>query len=288
MVIDTHVRPALYEPICKDEVEFGKRCDAMNYHLMSPTPIDLLKKQYALANIEKVFLLPSDHSAESGFVEISNEDICTIVNEDPDMFIGFATVDPRRIDATEVLTKAFHEQKLAGLFIDPGRLHLSPDDEKLMRLYSICEVFKKPIILQTGMSLEPHSYCEYSEPMHMERIIDEFGDINICLTHVGWPWVNEVAALLLKYPNAFTDTALMYFDGPYQLYQRVFFKDMDKLWVEHNISDKIMFGSDMPRIRPVRSYRALQKLDFSKEVMEKIEYTNAQRFLESPGDIDAF
>ena len=38
----------------------------MNYHLMKPSSIELLKKQYALAGIEKVFLLPSDCSFETG------------------------------------------------------------------------------------------------------------------------------------------------------------------------------------------------------------------------------
>ena len=66
MVIDTHIRPALFSPICENKERFEKRCDQMNYHLMKPSSIELLKKQYALAGIEKVFLLPSDCSFETG------------------------------------------------------------------------------------------------------------------------------------------------------------------------------------------------------------------------------
>ena len=50
MVIDTHIRPALFGPICRDRDRFRKRCDEMNYHLMGPSDMDLLKKQYALAD----------------------------------------------------------------------------------------------------------------------------------------------------------------------------------------------------------------------------------------------
>ena len=96
---------------------------------------------------------------------------------------------------------------------------------------------------------------------------------------MGWPCVQETAALLLKYPNAYTDTALMNFDGPYQIFHKVFKEDMGELWVEHNISDKIMFGSDSPRIRPVRSKRGLDSLNFTEETREKINYRNALRFL---------
>ena len=52
MVIDTHIRPALFSPICENKERFEKRCDQMNYHLMKPSSIELLKKQYALAGIE--------------------------------------------------------------------------------------------------------------------------------------------------------------------------------------------------------------------------------------------
>ena len=32
MVIDTHIHPALFAPICEDQERFRRRCDAMNYH----------------------------------------------------------------------------------------------------------------------------------------------------------------------------------------------------------------------------------------------------------------
>ena len=91
--------------------------------------------------------------------------------------------------------------------------------------------------------------------------------------------LRETAALLLKYENCYTNTALMNFDGPYQIYKKVFTEDMGALWVEHNIADKIMFGSGSPRIRPVRSKRGLDSLGFSEETLEKIYAENAERFL---------
>ena len=56
MVIDTHIHPALFAPICEDQERFRRRCDAMNYHLMKPSDMALLRKQYALADIGRVVL----------------------------------------------------------------------------------------------------------------------------------------------------------------------------------------------------------------------------------------
>jgi len=115
--------------------------------------------------------------------------------------------------------------------------------------------------------------------MEFEEIAAKYPDTNICLAHVGWPFVQETAALLIKYPNLYTNTALMNFDGPYQIYHKVFLEDMGQYWVEHNIADQVMFGSDSPRIRPVRSKRGLDSLNFSRDTMEKICWKNALRFL---------
>ena len=79
MVIDTHIHPALFAPICEDQERFRRRCDTMNYHLMKPSDMALLRKQYALADIGRVVLLPEDCSVESGMVEISNDEIAKLV-----------------------------------------------------------------------------------------------------------------------------------------------------------------------------------------------------------------
>ena len=106
MVIDTHIHPALFAPICEDQERFRRRCDAMNYHLMKPSDMALLRKQYALADIGRVVLLPEDCSVESGMVEISNDEIAKLVALDAQFYIGMATVDPRRPDAVQELERA--------------------------------------------------------------------------------------------------------------------------------------------------------------------------------------
>lgn len=283
MVIDTHVRPALFAPICKDREKFRRRCGRMNYDRMSPAGIELLKKQYALADIEKVFLLPSDCSAEEGEADISNEEIALLAAYDPDFFIGFASADPRRPGADQELRKAFEDLGLKGLYVNTARLHMYPYDARLKPLYEVCRELGRPVIFHAGMCLERKAFSRYSRPADFEEIIAEYPEIRFCLTHTGWPWVQETAAVLLKYENCYADTALMNFDGPYQIYPKVFLEDMGKFWVEHNIADKIMFGSDSPRIRPVRSKRGLDSLGFSRETQEKIYYKNALKFLGMEG-----
>ena len=51
----------------------------MNYHLMGPSDMDLLKKQYALADIQKIFMLPDDNSSKTGEPAISNDEIAQLL-----------------------------------------------------------------------------------------------------------------------------------------------------------------------------------------------------------------
>lgn len=279
MVIDSHVRPALFAPICQDEEALKRRLDEMNYHLMSPSDLELLKRQWALAGIERVFLLPEDCSAEAGQVAISNEDIALLVSLDPDIFVGFASVDPRNADAPQQLRHAFEELNLAGLVLNTAKLKVHPYDERVVALCEVCKRVRRPVVLNGGLSLERGALMRYARPTDMEDLFVAFPDVNFCISHFGFPWVQETAAMLIKYPNLYANTALVSFDDPVRLYHKVFKEDMGKYWVEHNLADKIMFGSDSPRIRPAKSKKGLDALGLRSDVLEKICYKNATRFL---------
>ena len=67
--------------------------------------------------------------------------------------------------------------------------------------------------------------------------------------------------------------------APKQFFEQLFFKLMGPLWVEHNLADKILFGSNNPRFRPARIQARAGISAFSKETMAKILGENAVRFL---------
>ncbi len=246
----------------------------MNYHLMKPSDMALLRKQYALADIGRVVLLPEDCSVKSGMVEISNDEIAKLVALDAQFYIGMAAVDPRRPDAVQELERAFAELGLAGLAVNTARLKCTPWMSALCRCM-ICAANTTSRSSSTPDSVsENNALAKYARPMEFEEVALRWPEVNLCLTHFGWPWVQETAALLLKYPNLYANTALMNFDGPYQLFPKVFKQDMGEYWLDHNLADKVMFGSDSPRIRPVRSKRGMDSdgdaaRDEGKDLLEK-------------------
>ena len=286
MVIDVHVHPAFYDPICQDAQRINKRKAVMGYDLMSPFPLELVNKQMAFAGIDKLVLLPEDSSTMDGEAVLSNEEIDKIVRLDPNRFIGFATVDPGRADALEVLEYALGTLKLRGLKLHPSKQQFYPNDPKLFPIYELCLKYNVPITFHCGLSWQPTTYLKFSHPYLFEDIAIRYPELRINLAHLGFPWVVETAAVILKYPNVYADTACCYMDCPEQFFEQLFLKQMGPLWVEHNLADKLLFGSNNPRFRPARIKRGLESLRFSAETTAKILGLNAEKFLGMEGNIN--
>ena len=85
--------------------------------------------------------------------------------------------------------------------------------------------------------------------------------------------------LMIKYPNLYADTAMMYMDSAEQFFDKVFKYDMGEYWLDHNFQDQVMFGSNAPRFRPVRIKRGLDSLKMREDTRRKLYGENAMRFL---------
>jgi predicted TIM-barrel fold metal-dependent hydrolase len=85
--------------------------------------------------------------------------------------------------------------------------------------------------------------------------------------------------LLIKYPNIYTDTSLLYMDSPEDFFTQVFTKNLGPLWVERNFHRQVMFGSNTPRFRAFKLKSALEQLDLRKQTLDQVLGLNALNFL---------
>ena len=134
------------------------------------------------------------------------------VEEAPERFIGFASVDPYREDAVKELDHAFGELGLSGLKLNPSKQKFYPTDSVMKPVYEKCIEYGKPILFHCGTSWEPNTPAKYSKPLCFEEVAIEYPELRIGLAHFGWPWVQDTAMMLLKYPNVYADTSMLYCD----------------------------------------------------------------------------
>ena len=279
-IIDIHTHPYFIENVCctnKKELETARSLSG----LLKTSPINLMQMENKLncAGIDRIVLHPLDLTTSYNMMLVSNEQMAEVVKLCPNRFIGFASVDPQREDSLEVLEYAFKYLGLRGLKLHPSKQRFFPDDPMLEPIYKICIKYNRPVMFHSGMSVQPGTLTKYAHPSRFEDVANNFSELRMCLAHLGWPWVQEVCMLLLKYHNVYTDTALVYFDSAKEMYDRVFTKDMGPHWLDRSLRHQVMFGSDDPGLEQIRMANALRGLDIRETTLALVMGQNAKKFL---------
>lgn len=279
MVIDAHVHAGFVK---KGEISSGElkfRQEVMGLYKTDQIEIGMWRKMMEFGGIDRVFLLPLDVTASRGGCVGTNEEVWELMQDHPDMFIGFASVDPARTDVMDVLEKAFCEQGLYGLYLHPALQNFRPSDEIMEPIYMFCEEHNKPVIFHTGVAMEPGTRLSQGHPLEYEEVAARHPKLRICLSQFGWPWVREVCALMLKYRNIYTDTAMLYFDNPKEFYAQALGTDIGPKWIDRSLRHQVMFGSSEPRLEQLRMLRAVREMDMRESTREMILGKNALDFL---------
>ena len=279
MFIDVRVSPAFYEPINKDKKMENLRHEVLDIHKNGIAPLEHIFHQMDCANLDKLVLQPIDYSSVIGKAVVTNEEIASIVQLAKGRFVGFSSVDPMMDDAEEKLERAFTDLNLKGLCLNPGRCKYDPMDEKLERLYQICEKYDRPVVFSCGLSWEPDTLTKYTVPLIYEPVACYHPKMRICLTQFGWPYVREVAMLMLKYPNIYTDTGALYADNAKEFYVQMMTKDIPITWIDRSLRHQVMFGSGNPRFEQIRMAQAIHVLGFRDSTVDLICGQNACDFI---------
>lgn len=281
MVIDIHTFPGFFEEISADAKRVAFRREQYFLYKQHVWPLSLFIKQLNAAGIDKAVISAEDVTTRAGDTIVSNEEVKKLVDLYPDRLIGFASVDPNRPDAREILQQAFAEQNMAGLKLSPAMQRFMPGDACMKPIYEMCIQYNKPILFETGMTWVKNSPSTYSNPLLFEEIAMEYPELRLCLGHFGWPWTRETVMLILKYPNLYADTALLYFDSPKQFFDTTFNRQLGEFWIDRMLYDKVMFGSTYPRIEQKRMVKAVDALKLRPQQRSMVMGLNALRFMET-------
>lgn len=118
--------------------------------------------------------------------------------------------NPYRIsESLERLERAVEDLDFKYVWFHPMTFGLRPDDEKCYPLYSKAVELDVPVAYQTGHSAEPLP-SEVGHPMSAEYVAMDFPDLDLILTHAGWPWTGEWCSMLWRFPNVYGNIGAYY------------------------------------------------------------------------------
>lgn len=219
-------------------------------------------------------------NSESGIGTcVTNEFVADAQRQHPDVYIGFASVDPwAGKKALDEVKRAVEELGLKGFKFHPATQAFYPNETRFYPIYEAIARHNVPILTHTGTtgigagmpggggiklgSCRPIPY--------IDDVAADFPQTNFILAHPSWPWQEEALAMAVHKPNVFIDLS-----G----WSPKYFSDSLIRYSNSMLQDKIMFGTDYPLITPERWLADFEKAPFKDEVRPKILFHNANRLL---------
>jgi len=278
MKYDMHVHPIAMEELIERDPSL---LTGMREHFDLRTdvqPLEVYINSMDISDIDRAVLFALDCETSIGCKIPSNEEVSYIVDE-TDRFIGFASVDPNKKDAPEDLKNAIETLSLKGLKLHPAMQKFDILGENAFKVYEVAEELKIPVVFHMGMTWKKGLRLSECNPLRIDDIAIRFPDLKIVIAHLGWPWVWETAILIMKHENVYADTSGVYVATPKEHIKLALTQMIPATISERCLSDKIVFGSDFPRIEMNKMAEAVYELPFRKKVIENIFSKNPERVL---------
>lgn len=214
-----------------------------------------------------ISLLSAWHGPQGSL--ISNEEVSDQIDSAPDRFRGLATVDlTNPMQAVRDIRQWVDGEKFVGVRVVPWLWDLPPNDRRYYPIYAACVDLGVPFCTQIGHT-GPLLRSETGRPIpYLEDVLLDFPELVVVGGHVGFPWIDELISLTIKFPNFHVDTSA--YAVPRLPADFVsFMKGIG--------SKRVMFGTNWPMLSPQQCLQHLDQLDLTSEQQDDFLAGNARR-----------
>ncbi|MEM8660071.1 MAG: amidohydrolase family protein [Pseudomonadota bacterium] len=230
-----------------------------------PTPETTLQAMDA-ANVD-IAILSAWQGPQGSY--ISHEEVEAQIEAAPDRFRGLATVDLKKpMQSVRDIRRWVDGKRFVGVRVVPWLWDLPPNDRRYYPIYAACIDAGVPFCTQIGHT-GPLMRSETGRPIpYLEDVLLEFPELVVVGGHVGFPWVQELISLTIKFPNFYVDTSA------YALHR------LPPDFVHYMKSvgrDRVMFGTNWPMLSHSQCLQGLDGLQLGEEQEEAFLSGNARR-----------
>ena len=242
-----------------------------------PQPIPQIAQYYRERKIGCViFAVDTEHWL--GQRRYSNEEVARLANENSDIMIPFASIDPwkGKMGAREArrLVRDFGVQ---GFKFHPSAQGFYPNDKMAYPLYEAIAESGKPALFHTGQTGVGSGMrgglgiaLKYSNPIYLDDVAIDFPDMPIIMAHPSFPWQEEALSVAQHKPNVYIDLS-----G----WSPKYFPPILVRYANSLLRHKVLFGSDNPVITPDRWLKDFEAIDIKPEIRPLILKENAVKLL---------
>jgi predicted TIM-barrel fold metal-dependent hydrolase len=214
-----------------------------------------------------VALLSAWHGPSGALIE--NEEVARQIEVAPDRFRGLATADIQQpMEAVRTIRSWLAVEGFVGVRIVPWLWDLPPNDRRYYPIYAACVEAGVPLCTQIGHT----GPLKRSEPgrliPYLEDVLLDFPELVVVGGHVGYPWIDELVTLTVKFPNFHVDTSA------YALHR------LPAAFVDYLRGvgrGRVLFGTNWPMLSPSRCLAGLPALELDDQARDGFLFGTARR-----------
>lgn len=209
------------------------------------------------AGIE-IALLSAWHGPEGSL--ISNDEVDAFVKKAPARFRGLMTVDLERpMEGVRDIRRLADKKTFVGVRVVPWLWGLPPNDRRYYPIYAACIDAGVPFCTQIGHT-GPLRGSETGRMIpYLEEVMLDFPELVVVGGHVGFPFLDELVTMTVKFPNFHVDTSA---------YAAHRLPSAFVEWMKGLGQSRVMFGTNWPMLSPRQCLARLDELSLAPEQRE--------------------
>ena len=232
---------------------------------VTPTPASTLAAMDEAG--VSVSLLAGWHGPQGSL--ISNDEVAAQISAAPERFRGLATVDlSRPMEAVRQVRRWVDNKTFVGVRVVPWLWDLPPNDRRYYPVYAACVDLGVPFCTQIGHT-GPLRRSETGRLIpYLEDVMLDFPELVVVGGHVGFPWLDELQSMTIKFPNFYVDTSA------YAVHR---LPPAFVAYMKGIGASRVMFGTNWPMLSPARCLQKLDALGLSDSQRQAFLSGNARR-----------
>ena len=139
---------------------------------------------------------------------ISNDEIAVLLRTYPDRFLGLARISCLQgMSGVRELEHRVRQEGFHALGVSALVDSLPASDRRYYPLYAKAAELGIPVRIYSSMNYATDRPYDLGHPRHLDQVAMDFPELTIIGGLGGWPWVNEMVALVRRHPNLHVDTS---------------------------------------------------------------------------------
>jgi predicted TIM-barrel fold metal-dependent hydrolase len=141
---------------------------------------------------------------------ISNEEQAQLLRRFPGRFLGLARISVntfKGMSGVRELERLVREEGFCALGVSALVDCLPASDRRYYPLYTKAAELGIPVRIYSSMNYANDRPYDLGHPRNLDQVAMDFPELKIIGGLGGWPWVNEMVAVVRRHPNLHMDTS---------------------------------------------------------------------------------